>query len=623
MIPLRHLLWLLAASLFFLNSAQAQNVKTLLENAPKSHPRLFLPAGAESEIKAKADSDALLGQAQGHVIELADEMIPLPPVERELQGRRLLGVSRTALRRLAYLSMAYRLTGDTKYAQRAEKEMLAVAAFSDWNPSHFLDVAEMTAGVAIGYDWCYDALSAESRETIRQAIIEKGLEPSFGKNNWWVTHHNNWNQVCHAGMVMGALAIHDDEPELAEKTIQRTLDNIHHGMEVYAPDGAYPEGPMYWSYGTMFNVLLIDALESVLGSDFGLTQTPGFLDSAEYFLHVTGPSGEFFNYQDCSKNNHSTPILYWFAAKENDSSLLWREREELKDFLGRNHNPYRANNRMFPLMLVWAKPLSDIPAPAKLHWKGEGITPVGLHRTSWTEEEAMFLGIKGGSPNAGHGHMDIGTFVMESDGVRWAIDLGMQDYHGLESKNVDLWREDRWKVFRLNNYSHSVLTVDGQLQVTDGYAPIIKHANDGAMPHTVIDTSEVYAGQLASAKRGAGLHEDGYVVIRDELKALDHETEVRWGMATKADVTLENDRLATLRQDGEALTLQVLAPAAAKLEIYPLDPPPADYDEANPGAKMIGFKVKLPAGAEENFSIILSPGAEPEQVSEVPILANW
>ena len=31
--------------------------------------------------------------------------------------------------------------------------MLTAARFEDWNPSHFLDVAEMTFALAIGYDW--------------------------------------------------------------------------------------------------------------------------------------------------------------------------------------------------------------------------------------------------------------------------------------------------------------------------------------------------------------------------------------------------------------------------------------------------------------------------------------
>ena len=52
------------------------------------------------------------------------------------------------------------MTSEKKYLNRAVKEMLAVSAFSDWNPSHFLDVAEMTMAVSIGYDWLYDGLSA-------------------------------------------------------------------------------------------------------------------------------------------------------------------------------------------------------------------------------------------------------------------------------------------------------------------------------------------------------------------------------------------------------------------------------------------------------------------------------
>jgi hypothetical protein len=45
-----------------------------------------------------------------------------------------------------------RLSGDSIYADRAWRELEAVAAFDDWHPEHFLDVAEMTTAVATGYD---------------------------------------------------------------------------------------------------------------------------------------------------------------------------------------------------------------------------------------------------------------------------------------------------------------------------------------------------------------------------------------------------------------------------------------------------------------------------------------
>jgi hypothetical protein len=78
----------------------------------------------------------------------------------------LLQVSRESLRRIFYLSYAWRLTHKKKFLDRGEDELLTASRFQDWNPSHFLDVAEMTMAVAIGYDWLYNDLSPKSREVI-------------------------------------------------------------------------------------------------------------------------------------------------------------------------------------------------------------------------------------------------------------------------------------------------------------------------------------------------------------------------------------------------------------------------------------------------------------------------
>ena len=85
-------------------------------------------------------------------------------------GKRLLAQSRQCIRRVMAMAMAHRLTGDTRFADAAIKEMLVAAEFKDWNPSHFLDVGEMTFGLAIGYDWLYEELNPRAREEIRGAI---------------------------------------------------------------------------------------------------------------------------------------------------------------------------------------------------------------------------------------------------------------------------------------------------------------------------------------------------------------------------------------------------------------------------------------------------------------------
>ena len=198
-------------------------------------------------------------------------------MERVLIGRRLLDKSREALKRIFYLSYAWRMTSDVKYLERAEEEMLAVSSFTDWNPSHFLDVAEMTMAVSIGYDWLYDGLSEKSRKLLRMLYIEKGLKPSLDSaNNSWVKATHNWNQVCNAGMTFGALAVYEDDTELATKIIDRAVTSIKLPMEDYLPDGAYPEGYGYWGYGTSFNVMFISAMEKAFGKEYGLAINPGF-----------------------------------------------------------------------------------------------------------------------------------------------------------------------------------------------------------------------------------------------------------------------------------------------------------------------------------------------------------
>jgi hypothetical protein len=602
-----------------------EDVRSRIDRASSEHPRLFFGPDEEAQLASKIADDPLLAEARERVVAVADDLMDVAPVERTKVGRRLLSVSRTCLKRVLNLALAYRLTGEARYAERAQTEMLAAAAFTDWNPSHFLDVAEMTAALAVGYDWLYPELEPEARTTIQRAIVEKGLETSL-EGGWWVVARNNWNQVCHGGLTLGALAVMEDAPDLAAQIIERAVANVPRAMIEYAPDGAYPEGPVYWRYGTTFNVLLIDALTSALGTDFDLSQAEGFLASAEYYQHVTGPTGKYFNYSDCSAEGGFAPAMYWFAAQLDKPSLLWTERPKLEAFLAESHSAEGQGNRIFPMLLVWAQPLEGISPPAETHWKGEGRTPVAMHRSGWNED-ATFVAVKGGSPGANHAHMDVGTFVMDAAGVRWAVDLGAQSYHDLESQGIALWDSgqdgQRWEVFRLSNLSHNVLVVDDKRQHVAGHAPLVGYTDQGPMPHTIVELSPVYEGQLAAAKRGVGLRDDDSVLIQDEIETLDRETSIRWGMVTRADVEIRDAQTAVLSQDGQRLVVRVVGPSDAALEIYETADPPHDYDAPNPGTRMLGFTVEVSASTEARWAVHLSPGGEVAEPPAVRPLADW
>jgi hypothetical protein len=592
---------LLVAASVAVGAVEVPDVARRLEGLGTGHPRLFLQAGGEGALRKLTASDPVRARLHAGLIAEADRMISLAPVERVLIGRRLLDKSRTALGRMLHLGFAWRMTGDGKYVERARAEMVAVAGFSDWNPSHFLDVTEMTAAMGIGYDWFYGALDEDTRTLVRNAIVSKGLRPGRAAHSWTKAVHN-WNQVCNAGLTVGALAVAESEPALAAELIARAVNTVPLAMHEYGPDGAYPEGVSYWGYGTTFNVMLLAALQSTLGTDFGLTAQPGFLATADYMLHVFGPTGLPFNYSDAgSREGGLQPAMFWLAGARGDEKLLFTEMQKLEK--GR-----LSHDRMDPFLALWMKPgMGRSAAAPPLHWVGHGVTPVAMHRTGW-DGGATFVAVKGGSPSTNHAHMDIGSFVMDADGVRWADDLGMQDYNSLETKGVALWSRGqdaaRWDVFRLSAGAHNVLTVDGARQRFDGHAKIVESGAGG----TVVDLGPTYAGQLASARRKVALGADRGVVITDDFAALaEKAATVRWAMVTRAEVRLDGVGQATLLRDGKRLALRVVEPAGVTLQIYATDPPPAATDAPNPGTRMVGFTVAAPAGAVRRIRVELAP----------------
>lgn len=589
------------------------------------HPRIMLLEGEEEVIKQSITANSGWQRMHEAVLHESGNIMDLELSERNMVGRRLLDTSREVLHRVFYLSYSYRLTGEDKYFERAEKEMIAAANFSDWNPSHFLDVAEMTMALAIGYDWLFDRLSSESKQIIRQAILEKGLKPSFDSDyNWFFSARSNWNQVCNAGLTLGALAIYEDYPDISKEVIERAIETIPLAMEVYRPDGAYPEGYGYWGYGTSFNVMLLSAIDKVWPGGFDYSEHSAFLETGSFRQHMVGPTSQNFNWGDNRPSTSLSPAMFWFADKKNSLSLLWKE----SIFLDTDDYSKFTENRLLPVILIWGKDIrfDEIDEPEDKFYLAQGPTPLTLMRTSWRDPGAIYLGFKGGSPLESHAHMDVGSFVFEADGVRWASDLGPQSYHSLEQLGMNIWDlsqdSDRWTVYRLNNYSHSTLTVNGELQLVDGYSNFEQYSDDPSFSFSVIDMSSVYENDLASMTRGSGIVDQEFVVIRDELETKSEPATVRWQMLTEAEVSITGANTATLSRDGKELFLQVDEPANIQLTTWSTQPD-TDYDVANPGTILVGFETEVPANKSETFQVKLIPSSSDAEVAFDKRLSQW
>jgi hypothetical protein len=564
-----------------------------------THPRLILTPGIEYKIWDLLDSgDTLISGGMELMHGSAESILELEPLTRILTGRRLLGVSREAIRRLSILAFVYRFERDQRYLDRLEKELEAVCTFGDWNPSHFLDVAEMAAGVALAVDWAGEWISPEVDRLARNALVNKALKPASEPSdiNWWIETDNNWNLVCHGGLSLAAITVFEDEPELATAILHQAVEHIPLALQPYAPDGIYPEGCSYWFYATTYLTSAISAFESSLGTDFGFTRAPGIMESSVFSQVMAGPSGDYFDFFDSGlEGYHSLThfgLLSWFA-KRSGSGLDWSSLGRLIQEQGMDPDQVDGT-RFFPVHFLNIAQMAG-GEKEEFHWpeswSGGGNEPVGILRDSQNEMGSFFLAAKGGRAADNHGNMDAGSFVFELDGVRWSVDPGNQDYNDLEQvMGGELWNvaqdSRRWTLLTKSTDGHSVLTVNGEKHLVDARAPLVGRESRTAHPNYTFDLTALYGENLKKAERTFQRVSKTCLGISDRLEFSPQTESLTWQMITRASVEIKGDRLV-LQQDGATLHIRMSSEAPANAKIVSLSPPPLEIDKDMAGLKRI------------------------------------
>lgn len=588
------------------------------------HPRMLASASDWDRLRRQSQADQPSTAFWRALSDRADQLLHLPVLTREMTGRRLLAVSREALERISVLSLVACVGGEVRHLQRAKEEMLGLARFEDWNPSHFLDVAEAALALSIGYDWLFQALTEAERIEIGAALVDKALLPSLdasASHNWWQGAAENWAQVCHGGLCAAAIAVAEDHPELANRILRRALEQVPGAAVQYEPDGVYPEGPMYWTYGTSFHVVLCAALLRLTGSTHGLAEVGGLEHSAAFMTEVTGPSGRFFNFGDCTDRRRLQVPLFWIAQYFGRGEWLRHDLEHLADELAaysREPNLEYGHYRMLALAWLWHDPtLAPTPRRPPQSWCGRGSVPLAVLRHGST-----YVAVKGGSAAISHAHMDAGSFVMEMDGVRWAVDPGMQDYNSLESAGIDLWNHaqnsTRWTVFRIGPEAHNILRFDGAPQLVTGQATLEAFDNGREAPRAVLDLSAVYPEARGSVRRGIGLVGDGAVLFQDEWTAGAEVGVVTWQFLTEADVT-QSARDIHLHQSGSRLILRILGPEDAAVRVVDASRPAHPFDAANPRFSKLVVETSARSG---RLRVLATRNPQTPSPSFVP-LSDW
>ena len=578
------------------------SVQYLKKNLRKSQPRLVINSKIERNLKKKLKTDSVVQNMYRAIRLNAESVFDKPLLKRELEGKRLLGVSREMLWRINMLGMVYRIEKDRKILNRINDEVVAVCNFSDWNPKHYLDVAEMAMAVAFALDWTAGKLPKSTIKLAKTALIEKGIKPSYANdgNARWVTGTNNWNQVCNGGMIAASIAIAEVDPELAAKTIHRALDGLPHSLVEYGPDGVYPEGSTYWSYGTRFSVVTAAMCESAFGTDFGHFEYPAFKESATFRLMMNTPSGWYFNFADCGdKRNESGDLaLAWFAAKTGNKAFFERDR-----FLMPAEKMGKVS-RLAGAGLVWLSQYEEkgeVKSPAV--WKGEGSNPVVVFTNGENDPHNYYFGGKGGRGMVNHGNMDGGSFIFELNDVRWVVDPGNQNYYDLEKVGFDLWNRDqdsdRWTLLTKNNFGHSTITINDELHRTEGLVTL-SDFKSGDMPEATFDMSATLGELVANASRRFLKDSRVSIVIEDEIEKSDVTDLITWQLLTTADIEIVAGG-ALLKQDGKTLQLENLSHPELTISVISLDPTPLKIDKQIVGLKRL--EIRIPAWTVEGDKV--------------------
>lgn len=556
------------------------------------HPRLLFSASDILQIKNTALTDLFAKATYDDIITRANTALTLPLVSYALDGAglRINGIHTFCNDRLPYLVLAYQFTKDNRYAQRCWEQLDAMCSWPDWGANrHFLDAGIAAKGVALAYDGLYDYLTAAQRSRlangVRNFVLQPGktqIETNTGVWKWYLSN-DNWNGICHGGMIMAALAIYETDPAFNSKVISLATNGILPYMQSLAPDGASEEGMSYWSYGLSNTFLAFESLKRCLSTTYGLAEQPGFAKTGWFPYFMSGPVATASLGDDYLYVGKSNKFLsyFWFSKYTGNADLA---RTHYEACLTVNAADLVKMNGWTDL-LFYDKSLVNSGSSAVFPLEGylRGIDFMYLRENNNTDD-ALYIGMHGGDNKASHGHLDAGSFFIQGSGETWAQgNLGLEtpypaDYFTITAPaytaapTTTASAKGRFYYYRVKSEGKNCLVFNPDArpeQNPDGNATLSSKANDGTGGYHILDLTNVYTRDVSSCKRGVKLNRtNGFMTVQDEFTPRTTST-VYWLMhspATDGLAISPTGKTATMTKNGKTFYAVISSPANAVFE---------------------------------------------------------
>lgn len=550
----------------------------------------------ESDSVAKGFYSSLYYQAE----QLLDTCPPDTPQRHTLQNRMLV------------LCMVYRLSGEKRFFDRAWQELARYCAFTTWMYTEKLDAGYILKGIAIGYDWLYNALSDEQRERLRTAVLKNAFWYGVqvyrnpyrkGLDAHYILQNTNHNVSLNCGMIMAACAMIDDKEmqPLCAEVIESALWALENYLPEFFEHGCGKEGVYYWYWPMTSAMEIIFSLQSTFGTDYGICSTPGFADMGWFPIYMTGATGKEFNWGNAQEDV--------FAVSEALQGLaLLLNEEAFAAYRLRAMELYSQTPTVYDLL--WYRPLTAPLRRLPLDRCFERTESVGLF-SALLDQNALSICMKGGYNNEVHGSLCAGSFVIDAQGERWASLPGAEQYH---VPNYWDYSENgtRWTYYRMRAEGQNAIVINPAMrpdQSPMAVSPIIAYASHQNEALAVIDATQAFShiSGVHRALRGVRLTKGRCCAeVQDEVTG--KQMDYWWLMHTRAEIVLSRDgRCAVLRQNEKQMYAVLCGPKEAVFQVLPAQPLPGTpnppQNSCNEGLRRLA--VHLPNADRVNLCVRL------------------
>ncbi len=557
------------------------------------HPRLLFYKEDIERIKRSVLTDPVAKASYDDIINRANSLLSSPLLNYGLDEAklRISNIHQICNNQIPYLVLAYIFTNDNRYALRCWQQLEIMCQFPDWGANrHFLDTGIAAKGMALAYDGLFDYLNPNQKLLLWESFKKHALIPGKAQIEsktgvWkWYLSDDNWNGICHSGLIMAALAMFESDPSLNAEIIALATNGMEKYIASFEPDGGSEEGMSYWSYGLSNTFLGIESLERCLSTSFGITEKSGFKRTGWFPYLMAGPVGTATIGDDYLYVGKNKKILsyFWFAHHFKDANLAkvhFQACQSVNEFSTVKWNGWTD-------LLFYNKDLISSGANIQQPLSGylKGIEYYYLLEKN-ESEHAMYLGMHGGDNNASHGHLDAGSFYIQAFGETWAMgNLGLEspypaDYFTVTSpKYSDLPTQSvnspgRFYYYRIRAEGKNTLIFNPDArpeQNPAGVARSVKSVSDENGGFHVIDLSACYSRDVSAYQRGIKLNRKNNVMtVQDQFTPLNNISTFYWLMHTpntEGLIITANGKKAVFNKNGKTFQAEIISPSQASFE---------------------------------------------------------